>query len=153
MRKAALVLLFISGLLLTGPQSWAQNYDPFAEKDGESYDSKSNNQDEDKTFTGSVERLLNLAGEKKQPSTGDGPVWGKFEKLEPNQAQDKNLLYQYQIQEELSKPLPQRTSYKSDLDSLRRDLDSIRPTNKRDEDYLSGKNLRKNKDSDDLLSR
>ncbi|HQH26753.1 MAG TPA: hypothetical protein PLP17_05095, partial [Oligoflexia bacterium] len=48
--------------------AWAQDDDPFGDRDDDdeqTTDSRDNIQDEGSTFSGSIEKLLDLAGEKK----------------------------------------------------------------------------------------
>ncbi len=142
LKKVFFILSFLVLLFSFSTTSLAQNYDPFAEKEDDSLDTVDTDKDEGKTFTGSIERLLDLAGEKKAGvSPGNG--WGAFEKEDPEVARQREVLNQARMYEDSKKPIPQKPAFNSDLDSLRKDLEIIRPTNKREEDYLTGKTLRK----------
>jgi hypothetical protein len=128
----SVVLFFISSPCL------ADDLDPFGDNETiedvePPTDGRNNIQDEGKTFTGSIERLLDLAGEKK---TATSKQWGGFEKNDPAVQQKYDSLFEWRMKEEAKKPLPARPAYKSDITRLQKDLEEIRPTNKRTEDYL-----------------
>jgi hypothetical protein len=126
------VLLFFSSPGL------ADDLDPFGDNETiedvePPTDGRNNIQDEGKTFSGSIERLLDLAGEKKTATTKQ---WGTFEKNDPTSRENYDSLSEWRMKEEARKPLPSRPAYKSDISGLQKVLEEIRPTNKREEDYI-----------------
>ena len=117
-------------------RSLAQDLDPFGEREDDLRDNKGANvRDEGKTFSGSVERLLNMAGEQKVAAS-KSPLWSNFPKQDGNSKEVYDSLFEWRMKQEARKPLPAKPEYHGDLDSLKKDLESIHPMSKRDDEYM-----------------
>ncbi|MCB0324879.1 MAG: hypothetical protein KDD69_14955 [Bdellovibrionales bacterium] len=127
-RYVATAALAAVCVLLDASHALAQS-DPFlAVEDEGDAEARTRELDEAQTFTGSIERLMKMAGE----DTTDPGHWSEFENVKGTPVEERyHTSYEWRMRKELAEPLPERRHFGSSLEDIEKELDVLRPTEKR----------------------
>ncbi len=92
------------------------------------YQEKDRSKEDQKTFTGSIERLLDMAGQDSSKSEH----WKDFEDVSGTPAEEHyHSTMRWKMEKENKKPIPRRKPFDSTLESVAEHLQRIKPTKAR----------------------
>lgn len=132
MRIVKSIACFSLTLAAFAPEALAQNNPHLFSKGAGylsgDYEEQTRSKEDQKTFTGSIERLLDMAG--KDSSTSEH--WKDFEDISGTPAEENyHSTMRWKMEKENRKPIPRRKSFESTLDSVAEHLQRIKPTKAR----------------------